>query len=162
MLTKVKKGKLATGRAAYFAIVASKYNAEYVDSMLTAAEATLRKAGAAGVRVVRVPGAYEVPVVAAKLARSKSPRYAAVICLGVILRGETTHAQNIAEAVSQALALTQVETEVPMIHEVLLLENRKQAEARCLDKDHNRGLEAAQTAIEMGQIMASLDAKQSR
>jgi 6,7-dimethyl-8-ribityllumazine synthase len=162
MLTKVKKGKLTTGRAAHFAIVASKYNAEYVDSMLAAAEATLRKAGAAGVRVVRVPGAYEVPVVAAKLARSKSPRYAAVICLGVILRGETTHAQNIAEAVSQALAVIQVETEVPMIHEVLLLENRQQAEARCLDKDHNRGFEAAQTAIEMGQIMASLSGKQSR
>ena len=162
MLTKLKKSKLATSHAAHFAIVASKYNAEYVDSMLGAAEVTLRKAGAAEVRVVRVPGAYEVPVVAATLARSKSPRYAAVICLGVILRGETTHAQNIAEAVSQALALIQVETEVPMIHEVLLLENRQQAEARCLDKNHNRGLEAAQTAIEMGRIMASLSSTQSR
>jgi 6,7-dimethyl-8-ribityllumazine synthase len=159
MLTKVKKSKATGAAGAHFAIVASKYNAEYVDSMLAAAEATLRKAGAAAVRVVRVPGAYEVPVVAAKLARSKSPRYAAIICLGVVLRGETTHAQNITEAVSQALALIQVETEVPVVHEVLLLENRQQAEARCLDKDHNRGLEAAQTALEMARIMVSLNGK---
>jgi 6,7-dimethyl-8-ribityllumazine synthase len=157
MLTKVKKGKAAGGSGAHFAIVASKYNAEYVDSMLAAAEATLRKAGAAGVRVVRVPGAYEVPVVAAKLARSRSPRYGAIICLGVVLRGETTHAQNITEAVSQALVLIQVETEVPVVHEVLLLENRQQAEVRCLDKNHNRGLEAAQTALEMADLMKSLE-----
>lgn len=156
MLTKVKRAEPARVVSARFAIIASKYNAEYVDSMLAAAEATLRKAGAAEVRIVRVPGAYEVPVVAARLARSKKPRFAAIICLGVILRGETTHAQHIGEAVSQALASIQVETEVPVIHEVLLLENRQQAEARCLDKDHNRGLEAAQTAIEMARIMTSL------
>ena len=159
MLTKVKKSKPSRASNAHFAIVASKYNAEYVDAMLSAADATLKSAGAAEVRVVRVPGAYEVPVVAARLARSKSPRYAAVICLGVILRGETTHAQHIGEAVSQALALIQVETEVPVIHEVLLLENRQQAEVRCLDKDHNRGLEAAQTALEMARIMAALDGR---
>ncbi len=158
MLTKVKKAKPTRASNARFAIVASKYNSEYVDVMLSAAEATLKNAGAE-VRVVRVPGAYEVPVVAARLARSKAPRYAAVICLGVILRGETTHAQHIGEAVSQALALIQVETEVPVIHEVLLLENRQQAEVRCLDKDHNRGLEAAQTALEMARIMAALNGK---
>ena len=158
MLTKVKKSMPSRASNARFAIVASKYNAEYVDAMLSAAEATLKNAGAE-VRVVRVPGAYEVPVVAARLARSISPRYAAVICLGVILRGETTHAQHIGEAVSQALALIQVETEVPVIHEVLLLENRQQAEIRCLDKNHNRGLEAAQTALEMARIMNALDGK---
>ena len=155
MLTKVKRAKSRGGSGVHFAIVASKYNAEYVDAMLSAAEAALQRAGAAGVRVVRVPGAFEIPVVAARLARGKSPRFAALICLGVILRGETTHAQHIGEAVSQALALIQVETEVPVIHEVLLLENRQQAEARCLGKDHNRGLEAAQTALEMARIMAS-------
>ena len=154
-ITTVKK---AGGR---FAIVASKYNARYVDAMLRAAAAVLKKAKVDEVQVVRVPGAFEVPLVAARLAGG-SPSPSAVICLGVILRGETTHAQHIGEGVSQALASIQVETEVPIVHEVLLLENRQQAEVRCLDKDHNRGLEAAQTAIEMGQIMASLDAKQSR
>lgn len=156
MLTKVESSVPSRAPRRRFAIVASKYNAEYVDSMLDAAGAVLKKAGATDVRVVRVPGAYEVPVVAARLARSKSPRYAAIICLGVVLRGETTHAQNITESVSQALASIQVETEVPIIHEVLLLENRRQAEVRCLDKDHNRGREAAHTALEMAQIMASL------
>ena len=156
MLTKAKKSA-AKARGAHFAIVASKYNSEYVDAMLNAAQEALSDAGAASVRVVRVPGAYEIPAVAARLARRKSPRLAAIICLGVVLRGETTHAQNITESVSHAFTQIQVETEVPIIHEVLLLENRQQAEVRCLGKDHNRGLEAAQTALEMARIMASLD-----
>lgn len=157
MLTKVKKSKSPRARGSHFAIVASKYNSEYVDAMVRAAEKALSDAGAASVRVVRVPGAYEIPAVAARLARRKSPRLAAIICLGVVLRGETTHAQNITESVSHAFTQIQVETEVPIIHEVLLLENREQAEARCLSKDHNRGLEAAQTALEMARVMASLD-----
>lgn len=156
MLKKVKSSGSVRAKGAYFAIVASKYNSEYVDSMVRAAEETLAQAGASRVEVLRVPGAYEIPVVAARLARRKSPRPAAIICLGVILRGATTHAQHIGEAVSQALASIQVETEVPVIHEVLLLESREQAEARCLDKDHNRGLEAAQTALEMAAIMQAL------
>jgi 6,7-dimethyl-8-ribityllumazine synthase len=156
MLTKVKRSS-AKAPGAHFAIVASKYNNEYVDAMVSAAQNALSDAGSASVRVVRVPGAFEIPAVAARLARRKSPRFGAIICLGVILRGETTHAQHIGEGVSQALASIQIETEVPIVHEVLLLENRQQAEARCLSKDHNRGLEAAQTALEMARIMASLD-----
>lgn len=156
MLTKVKK-KPTRAPGSHFAIVASKYNSEFVDGMASVAQKTLTDAGAAAVRVVRVPGAFEIPAVAARLARRKSPRFAAIICLGVVLRGETTHAQNITEAVSHALAQIQVETAVPIVHEVLLLENRQQAEVRCLGKEHNRGLEAAQTALEMARIMASLD-----
>jgi 6,7-dimethyl-8-ribityllumazine synthase len=155
MLTKVKKGRPSRVPGVHFAVVASKYNSEYVDAMVSAAERAFAEARAS-VRVVRVPGAYEIPAVAARLARQKSPRFAAIICLGVILRGETTHAHHIGEAVSHALANIQVETEVPVIHEVLLLENRQQAEVRCLGKDHNRGLEAAQTALEMARVMGSL------
>lgn len=141
----------------HFAIIASKYNAKYVDSMLRAARTILEEAGAETVRVVRVPGAYEVPVVAAQLARSQEPACAAIICLGVILRGETQHAQLIGEAVTTALMQIQVQSGVPVIHEVLLLENAQQAEARCLSPEHNRGAEAANTALEMAQVMKKVE-----
>ena len=139
-----------------YAIIASRYNSRYVDSMLRAARKRLRDAGVDDLLVVRVPGAYEIPVVAARLARAHQPALSAILCLGVILRGETTHAQHIGEAVSQALALLQVQHEVPIIHEVLLLENEAQARARCLDPRHNRGAEAAETALAMGRLLRRL------
>lgn len=156
MLKPVKRAKARKTRDA-FAIVASQYNARYVDSMLRAAQAELKWAGAT-VQVVRVPGAYEIPVVAAKLT-ALNPRPSAILCLGVILRGETTHATHIGEAVSQALMEIQVASGVPVIHEVLLLENELQAKSRCLDPQHNRGREAAQTALKMAQVMTGLDSK---
>lgn len=156
MLKPVKKTK--AGKAGgNFAIVASQYNVRYVDSMLQAAQVELTRAGAK-VQVVRVPGAYEIPVVAAKLT-TFHPQPAAIICLGVILRGETTHAAHVGEAVSRALMEIQVASGVPVIHEVLLLENELQAKARCLDPRHNRGLEAAQTALKMAQVMVGLASK---
>jgi 6,7-dimethyl-8-ribityllumazine synthase len=154
MLKKSKKTKGAKTSGRYV-IVASKYNGRYVNSMLKAARAELKTAGAEEVRVVRVPGAYEIPVVAGALAR-QAPRWDAIICLGVILRGATTHAQHIGDAVSLALAEIQVREGVPVIHEVLLFENVEQAKVRCLDKEFNRGNEAAQTALEMARVMRSL------
>ena len=145
--------KISRGR---FAIVASKYNGRYVDSMLRAARSVLGRAKAAEVKVVRVPGAFEIPVVASRLASGALGDFSAIICLGVILRGETTHAQHIGESVSAALAQVQVNRTIPIVHEVLLLENEAQAEARCLSKKHNRGAEAAQTALEMAEVMARL------
>lgn len=155
MLRRVQRQhrRLPAGR---FAIVASRYNARYVDAMVRAAQSTLRAAGATEVRVVRVPGAFEIPVLAARLGRRGTPPYDAVICLGVILRGQTTHAEHIGQGVTQALIQLQIETEVPMIHEVLLLENEEQARARCLDRDHNRGAEAAETALAMAQTLRRL------
>jgi len=154
MLRKISK-TMTRRRGGRIAIVASKYNARYVDSMVRAAEAELKRGGVGEVRIIRVPGAFEIPVVAAELAGS-TPGWDAVICLGVVLRGATTHAQHIGESVSAALMELQVQHRVPMIHEVLLLENRRQAEERCLDPRHNRGREAAQTAMAMAKVLADL------
>ena len=152
------KSKSAIAPGGSFAIVAAKYNACYVDALLRAARAELRRAGAK-VRVVRVPGAFEIPVAAAKLAADSAAPPNAIICLGVILRGATTHAQHIGETVSHALAALQIRWLIPVIHEVLLLENEQQARERCLDRRHNRGTEAAQTALEMARLMRNLDRK---
>ena len=164
MLTSVKSRSLKAGVGA-FAVVASEFNAKYVDAMLRAAQKELRRAGARQVRVVRVPGAYEIPLVVARLARDASiaaladqrqNALSAIICLGVILRGQTVHAAHIGDAVSRALMEIQVRNEVPVIHEVLLLENEEQARARCLSKTHNRGTEAAQTALRMAKVLEKL------
>jgi 6,7-dimethyl-8-ribityllumazine synthase len=152
MLQKVHAKKISA-RGGHFAIVASKYNSRFVDAMLRAAKKEILRAGGK-IKIVRVPGAYEIPVVAAKLARSQN--FSAILCLGVILRGATTHAQHIGEAVSNALVQIQIQHEIPVIHEVLLLENVRQAEERCLSRTHNRGTEAAQTALEMARLMTAL------
>jgi len=154
MLTAGKKTKIRRSGGT-FAIIASRYNARYVDAMVRAAQRELKKAGAKTIRVIRVPGAFEIPAVAARLAQQINA-WSALICLGVILRGQTDHAQQIAGAVSASLAQLQLQRALPVIHEVLLLENEAQAIVRCLDKKHNRGTEAAQTALEMARVMASL------
>src|SRR6266581_576766 len=161
MLKPIQLRKFCAGEHP-FAIVASQYNATYVNAMLRSAQSELKRAGVARIRIVRVPGAFEIPVVAAQLARRAqvtsppSSKFAAIICLGVILRGETTHAAHIGEAVTRALMEIQLRYEVPVIHEVLLLESEAQARVRCLNKTHNRGAEAAQTALAMAQVMRGL------
>ena len=147
------KSKGANATDSTFAIVASRYNAEYVDSMLRAARAELEAAGAK-IRVVRVPGAFEVPAVAAKLAASG--RYSALICLGVIFQGETSHAQHIGWGVTHALAQIQVQHKVPVIHGVFVFDKVKHAKVRCLGAKHNRGTEAAHTALDMARVMAGI------
>jgi 6,7-dimethyl-8-ribityllumazine synthase len=154
MLRKVQSKKIQPSGGT-FAIVASRYNARYVDAMLRAARAELRRAEVTRIQIVRVPGAYEIPVVAKRLARTL-PGLSAILCLGVIIRGETVHAALIGDTVSRALMEIQLAYEIPIIHEVLLLENESQAQARCLDPRHNRGTEAAQTALAMVRVMKSL------
>jgi 6,7-dimethyl-8-ribityllumazine synthase len=136
-----------------FVIVAARYNSEYVDAMLHAAREELLRAGAR-VRIVRVPGAFEIPAAAARLAQPK--RCAAIICLGVIFQGETSHAQHIGWGVTHALAQIQVLHKLPVIHGVFVFEKVKHARVRCLGKKHNRGTEAAQTALEMARVMKQM------
>src|SRR6202167_1944712 len=118
MLKPIKtKTTRASGGA--FAIVASRYNSEYVDAMLHAAREELLRAGAR-VRIVRVPGAFEIPAAAARLAQAQ--RCAAIVCLGVIFLGETSHAQHIGWGVTHALAQIQVLHKIPVIHGVFMFE----------------------------------------
>src|SRR5690349_20879575 len=114
MLKPIEPKVLRAAREDRFAIVASQYNARYVDAMLRAAQLTLRRAGARHVQIIRVPGAYEIPLVAASLARASRKKVSAIICLGVILRGQTVHAAHIGEAVSRALMEIQVRNEIPV------------------------------------------------
>ena len=155
MLKKAAKTKAKGAGGRRIAIVASRYNAKYVNAMLRAAKVELGKAKAI-VEVVRVPGAFEIPAVASGLSMRLAKPVDAIVCLGVILRGETTHAEHIGQAVTDALMQLQVDHTLPVIHEVLLLENVDQAKNRCLDSSHNRGVEAAQTAVEMTRVMARL------
>jgi 6,7-dimethyl-8-ribityllumazine synthase len=141
-----------------FAIVAAKYNRRYVDALLRAAKAELARAGAAEVKVVRVPGSFEIPAVAAQLADSRPP-FSAILCFGVIFQGETSHAAHIGEAVSHALARIQVDSKIPVIHGVFVFQSEEQARVRCLGTKHSRGLEAARTAMEMAGVMKTLQLK---
>jgi 6,7-dimethyl-8-ribityllumazine synthase len=155
LLNMLKRVRVKSPRATKgkFAIVASRYNGRYVDAMVRAAQAVLKQAGAE-VTVVRVPGAFEVPVIAAEIAGTTV--CSGVICLGVIFQGETSHAQHIGWGVTHALAQIQVKTHVPIIHGVFVFEKEEHARVRCLGKKHNRGREAALTALEMAKTMADL------
>ena len=152
MLRENRKSKSPAG-GGRFAIVASRYNAEYVDAMLHAARDELQRAGA-HVRIVRVPGAFEIPAAAARLAQPR--QYAAIICFGVVFQGETSHAQHIGWGVTHALAQIQVQHKIPVIHAVFVFDKVKHARVRCLGLKHNRGTEAAQTALEMARVMKNL------
>jgi 6,7-dimethyl-8-ribityllumazine synthase len=155
MLKSVRNSKhLAAGGS--FAIVASRYNAKYVDAMLRAAVAELKRAGAKRIQVVRVPGAFEIPAVATTLASEQSPRVSGIICLGVIFQGQTSHAQHIGWGVTHALAQIQIQQKIPVVHGVFVFEKEEHARVRCLGRKHNRGREAAQTAVEMARVMERL------
>jgi len=155
MLRQVKS-KTTSASGGYFAIVASRYNARYVDAMVRAAAAELKRAGVKRIQTVRVPGAFEIPAVAATLASEQMARPSAVICLGVVFQGQTSHAEHIGWGVTHALAQIQLQHRMPIIHGVFVFEKEEQARVRCLGRKHNRGREAAQTALAMASVMASL------
>ena len=138
-----------------FCIVASQFNAQYVQGLIDHATAELHVlAPDATISLHRVPGAFEIPVVVKELASQKKAN--AVIACGVILQGETNHAQNLTRSVTDALQRIAVEQVVPVINVVLSFDNEDQARARCLENRINRGTEAARAAVEIAKVLTDL------
>lgn len=133
------------------AIVASRYNPEFTDGLLAGAQRELESLlPNAEIDIYRVPGAFEVPVTVEALCRRTSKKPAAVVALGVIIRGKTAHADLIASSITDSLAQSAREHLVPVIHEVLLVDQPEHAAERsALDSPINRGAEAGRAAASM-------------
>ncbi len=139
-----------------FGIVAAKFNVQVTSRLLHACVETLTSHGVPqeNVRVVRVPGAFEIPLVARAMA--KSGRFDAVICLGAVIRGDTPHFEYICAEVSRGIGQAAADTDVPIIFGVLTTETVVQAVDRADKKKFNRGGEAAKSAIEMVRVMRKI------
>jgi 6,7-dimethyl-8-ribityllumazine synthase len=140
----------------HFAIVVSRWNESVTRRLLDGAVATLRKRGVAdgNIDVAWVPGSWELPLAAKRMAATG--RYAAVICLGAVIRGQTTHDQHINRAVSMALAQLALSENLPVLFGVLTCETMEQAIQRAGGNVGNKGSECAAAAIEMAGLLKSI------
>lgn len=153
----VHEGHLVAPADARFAIVASRFNDAITRRLLEGALDAFTRHGAdpEAVEVAWVPGAFEIPVVARRLAASG--RFAAVVTLGAVIRGATAHFDYVAGGVASGCAAASAETGVPVIFGVLTVDSIEQAWERAGTKAGNKGAEAAAGAIEMASLMAALD-----
>jgi 6,7-dimethyl-8-ribityllumazine synthase len=127
-------------------IVASQYNEEFTDVLVKKTEQELTDLTTnAYIDLVRVPGAFEIPATVEMIMRQEKPD--CVIALGLIIRGQTAHGDMVAESVTNALQHIAINHAVPVIHEVILVSDEKQAYARCIGTKLNRGVEAARAAV---------------
>jgi 6,7-dimethyl-8-ribityllumazine synthase len=139
-----------------FAIVVSRYNEHITGKLLAGAVETLRAAGVndEAIDVTWVPGAWEIPLVAQRLAQSDN--YAAVLCLGAVIKGETTHDEHINRQVSLSLGQIALRTEVPVLFGVLTCNTVEQAIHRSGGNVGNKGVECAEAALEMVRLLQKL------
>jgi 6,7-dimethyl-8-ribityllumazine synthase len=137
-----------------FAVVVSKYNDFVTDRLQAGALAALSAAGATDLTVVRVPGAFEIPLAAQHA--GETGRYDAIVCLGCLIRGETPHFEYIASAVAHGLTEAAAATGIPMAFGVLTTNSVEEALARAGEGPGNKGHEAAVAAIEMAEVIAQL------
>jgi len=151
----VFEGALDVGNSRW-AIAVARYNEHITQRLLTGALETLRAHGAAddAIDVFWVPGAFELPVVASRAAESK--RYHAVICLGAVIRGETTHDQHINTAISHYFAEIGVRTGVPVLFGVLTCDTLEQALHRAGGNVGNKGAECAEAALRMSSLLQQM------
>jgi len=154
-MAKILEGKLIA-KGLKFGIVLSRFNNFISDRLLEGALDALLRSGAeeGDCSVVRVPGAFEIPLAAKKMA--KSGRYDAIICLGSVIRGATPHFDYIATEVTKGIASLTMETEVPVAFGVLITDTIEQAIERAGTKIGNKGFDAAMTAIEMANLLKEI------
>lgn len=150
--------RLVDGRGLRVAIVVSRFHDEVTRELQAGAERVLRAAGVDGgdIEVFDVPGAFEIPLAARTAARSG--RFAALVCLGCIIKGETPHFEYIASAVAQGLTEAMGATGVPMAFGVLTTNSLDEARARAGDGPSNKGWEAAAAALEMARVLQQIAA----
>lgn len=159
MAGKLKPGKIDGALRASgfrFGVVVSRFNSFITERLLSAAVDALERAGAASkdVDVVRVPGAFELPLAAKKLAATG--KYDALIAIGCVIRGETTHYDYVCSETSRGLQLAQMDTGVPILFCVLTCDTLEQAIDRAGLKGGNKGFEAGLAAIEMAHLSRKL------
>jgi len=144
------------GEGLSIAIVVSRFNDLITRQLLAGAQDGLRRHGveAEGVDVAWVPGSFEIPLAARKLA--ESGRYQAVVCLGAIVRGETPHFEYIATQVSSGIARAGLETGVPLVFGIITADSLEEALERAGGKMGNKGYDAAVSAIEMANLMRGM------
>ncbi len=150
------EGDLRAPDGARFAIIASRWNPRITDVLVTGARKSLagNGVGEEAIDVVRVPGAWEIPLVAARLAAGGD--HAAVIALGCVIRGDTRHYEHVADRCAEGLMRVQLDSGVPVLNGVLAVERIEDAEARAGGSHGNKGEEAALAAIEMAQLLEQL------
>ena len=141
---------------AKFAVVVARWNSDITEPLLEGALRALTAHGVAeeSVAVVRVPGAFELPLAANKLA--KSGQYAAVICLGCVIRGGTPHFDYVCSECTRGIGEVALQNNLPVAFGVLTTDDLPQAQARSGDNDENKGAEAALTALEMVALFRQL------
>ena len=146
------------GSGRRFAVVAARFNEIVTSKLVEGATAGLVKHGVAEdhIDVAWVPGAFEIPLVADRLA--SSGRYDAVICLGAVIRGETAHFELVANEAARGIATVSLRTGVPLIFEVLATDDLAHAEARAGGAHGNKGWAAAEAALEMAGLLERLPA----
>lgn len=139
-----------------FGIIVSRFNEFISKNLLTGALDSLKRHGAVdeNIEVAWVPGSFEIPLVAHRMASSKN--YDAVVCLGAVIRGNTPHFEYVAAEVSKGIARAGLETGVPVIFGIITADNLEQAVDRAGAKAGNKGWQAALAAIEMANLMSSL------
>src|SRR5512137_1574444 len=152
IMAKTVEGKIVA-KGMKFGIVASRFNDFICGRLIEGAVDALTRAGAdeKDIVICKVPGAFELPLTAKKLA--KSNRFDAIICLGAVIRGATPHFEYISAEVSKGIASVGLETEIPVVFGVLTTDNIEQAIERAGTKSGNKGADAALAAIEMANLL---------